>query len=165
MYDVPSVAYLSGQTIVTKFDLPNAFKSSAQGASCYLDNYEAGATTVSTLEVDGALIMRDVEALYGVSLLERSCACKGKGKKRGEESDLHRQNQIANFLRFGVCGEVSVVLSSLDRFKSGAGSNKISGWLYMCLSDVAVHIHSRLHLQIFSFLLASHLVSVERKQG
>ena len=56
--------------------------------------------------------------------------------------------QIVNFLRFGVCDEVSVVLSSLDRFKSGAGSNKIPGWLYTFLSDVAVHKHGRLPLQI-----------------
>ena len=75
MYDVPSVAYLPGQTIATKFDLPDVFESSAHKANSYLDDHEAGATTVSTLEVDGALIMRDVEALYRVSLLERSCVC------------------------------------------------------------------------------------------
>ena len=102
MYDVPSVAYHPGQTIATKFALPDVFKSSAHEANSYLDDHEAGATTVSTIEVDGALIMRDVEALYGVSLLERSCVCKGKGKKRGEESDLHcRTNcQFLEFLVF-----------------------------------------------------------------
>ena len=89
MYDVPSVAYLPGQTTATKFDLPDVLESSAREANSYLDDHEAGATTVSTLEVDGALIMRDVEALYSVSLLERSCVCKGEGKKRGEESNLH----------------------------------------------------------------------------
>ena len=41
------------------------------------------------------------------------------------------------------------MLSSIDRFKSGAGSNKISGWLYMFLPDVAVHKHGRSRLQIF----------------
>ena len=54
-------------------------------ANSYLDNYEAGTTVVSTLEVDGALIVRDVEALDSSSFLERRCICEGKGKKRGEE--------------------------------------------------------------------------------
>ena len=102
MYDVPSVAYLSGQTIATKFNLPDVFGSSAHETDSYLDDHEAGATTVSTLEVDSALIMRDVEALYGVSLLEGCCVCKGKGKKGGEESDLHcRTNcQVLELLVF-----------------------------------------------------------------
>ena len=71
----------------------------------YLDDHEAGATTVGTLEVDGALIMRDVEALYGGSLLERSRVCKGKGKKRGEESDLHCQIncELLDVLRLMSC--------------------------------------------------------------
>lgn len=57
MYDVPSVAYLPGQTIATKFELPDVSKFSASEAKSYLDDHEAGATTVSTIEVDGALIM------------------------------------------------------------------------------------------------------------
>ena len=57
MYDVPSVAYLPGQTIATRFELPDVSESSAHEANSYLDDHKAGATTVSTIEVDGALIM------------------------------------------------------------------------------------------------------------
>ena len=50
------------------------------------------------------------------------------------------------------------MLSSLDRVESNTGSNKISGWLYMFLSDMAVHKHGGLRLQIFfSYSLLSLL--------
>ena len=49
------------------------------------------------------------------------------------------------------------MFSSSDRVKWDAGSNNISCWLYMFLSDVAVHKDGRLRLQIF---LSSSLLSL-----
>ena len=65
----------------------------------YLYDDEAGATTVRALEVDGPLIMRDVEALDGSSLLQvdRSRGCNGKRKKRGEDRGLHYRNECKIF--------------------------------------------------------------------
>ena len=87
MYDVPSVAYVMGQTITTKYSLTDVSGLTAHEAKPYLYDHKAGATVVSTLEVDGALIMRDVEALNCSSLLEayRGSLCEGKRKERGEE--------------------------------------------------------------------------------
>ena len=70
MYDVPSVAYGMGQIIITKFSLTDVSGLTANEANPYLYDHKAGATVVSTLEIDGALIMRDVKALNCSSLLE-----------------------------------------------------------------------------------------------
>ncbi len=76
----------------------------------HLYDDEAGAATVRALEVDGPLIMRDVEALDGSSLLQvdRSGVCKGKRKKRGEDRGLHYRNEckIFDFVVF-VMGSMS----------------------------------------------------------
>lgn len=72
-----------------KVCLTNIFIVATHETISHFDNHEAGTTVVSTHEVDCALIVRDVEALDSSSLLERRCICERKGKKRGEEGELH----------------------------------------------------------------------------
>lgn len=125
----------------------------------YLDDHEAGATIVSTLKVDGALIVRDVEALDSSSLLERRCICEGKGKKGSKDGELHSGRLLV--ILFGNFGrdEVSILKSQFDRVKWSAGSQRYSGCLYTVLFDAA----SVCQICRSSLPLASFHVSNETK--
>ena len=58
----------------------------------HFDDDKTGAAVVGAFEVDGALVVRDVEAFDCVSFLEvfgRGCGYKGEGEKNGENRELH----------------------------------------------------------------------------
>ena len=111
----------------------------AYEAKFYLYDHKAGATVVGTLEVDGALIMRDVEALDCGSLLEvhRSRLCEGKREERGEKRKLHIGRDctplscLCSMIK-SVCKGLNLILvtakSLLDRW-----TNNNSGGLYIVL--------------------------------